>query len=123
MAFPAGRSLQSPADYDDSSLSVTQNFCLQIKSKFVRRPTYYALGAVRQKRSPSEWKGCFFRNELDVGCFHALGDVAVAVIDFVNLLEAIQRGRFVAHLGMDEALFVKDFLFGIVHGDEVGESV
>ena len=60
MAFPAGRSLQSPADYDDSSLSVTQNFCLQIKSKGARRPTYYALGAVRQKKQPFRVEGLLF---------------------------------------------------------------
>ena len=58
-----------------------------------------------------------------VGRLHAGGDVAIAVIDLVDLLEAIERGDFVTHLGVDEAFFVEDFLLGVVHGDEVGEGV
>ena len=58
-----------------------------------------------------------------VGRFHALRDIAVAVVHLVDLLEAIERGGLVAHFLVDEALFVEDFLFDVVHGVEVGEGV
>ena len=72
------------------------------------------------------WGGVLVGNvseRLGIRRLHAGGDVAIAVIDLVDLLEAIERGDFVTHLGVDEAFFVEDFLLGIVHGDEVGEGV
>ena len=63
------------------------------------------------------------RRDSLIGRLDALGDVAVAVIDLVDLLEALEGLGLVAHFVVKDALFVEDFLLGVVHGVVVGEGV
>ena len=55
--------------------------------------------------------------------FHTLRHIAIAVINLVDLLERVQCRGLVAHVVVDQSLFVKNLLLRAVHRVKVGEGV